>query len=161
LTPAQNIAKIKVVVADNGVAPFNPATDGTAFGITADWLEGNATSPRFDNVVVNGDTDSPLSHTYLSNPEPNPADDIPMVVYVTNLAGGTIQPTIGGRQLVATPDAAGQLPANAIGISATLVIPVLTPFTPPIIPPSEPLPVTPPAPPTIEANIETVANPVE
>src|SRR5262249_51521044 len=110
LTPAQNIAKINVIVADNGAAPFNPATDGTAFGVTADWLEGNATSPRFDNVIINGDTDSPISHTYLSNPEPNPADDIPMVVYVTNLAGGTIQPTIGGRQLVGTPDAAGQLP---------------------------------------------------
>jgi hypothetical protein len=125
-------------------------------------LEGNGISNQYDNSVLNGDTIAPFTHTYLTNPQPNPADDIPMRVYIASLAGGTIQASIGGQQLVAPVDTTtGQLPSGVIGISTTLVIPVLTPFTPAVLPPTEPLPITPPAPPVIEANVELVPAPVE
>jgi hypothetical protein len=152
LTASQRTVTIQLRAAD---------ADGTDYGLTLDWLE---TTGRYDSEIIDGtavDIYTPFMHTYTENPSPNPAADIPMMVYVASLANNTIQPSIGGRQLVGFDQLTGMVPADVIGISTTLVIDVLSlPAVMPVIPPAS-LPSNPPASPVIVANLELATAPIQ
>jgi hypothetical protein len=155
LTQAQPEGTIDLIVSD---------ALGTNYQVTVDWQEDNTTNPRIDVIPasINGNVVVSRAHIYQSTPQDNPSLDIPITVNVTQLAGGSILPSIGGRPLVAPLDANGVFTNNAVGISFEIVIPVLTPFSfVPTTPARETLPVIISAPTPPVPQVELASQPVQ
>jgi hypothetical protein len=103
-----------------------------------------------------------FTHVFEKSPQPNPADDIPITVNIAELANGTIQAKFGGNAVVGPLQADGTFGPNVEGISRTIVIDVLTPFTfVPTIPTPQALPPINLAPPPLVAQVEVVSQTVQ
>jgi hypothetical protein len=137
----------------------------SSFGyeVWADWSEGNSVYLRLVQAdstgdgLLNGTEQWHFMHGYGINPTGNPASDILMLVYIKELADGSIIPTIGGQALVGdvvlNPN--GSVTSSAIGIFEILTIDVLTLQTAPsTIPAMESMPAPIFAPPVLAANVE-------